>query len=130
MIEENTPAPPPDLKELSEAELVQECERLLGQMERRLDAVEDADSALETGAAPFWPVRTLDEINSIGITFRIAWTELRIRTPDPPSEIRKRAEDIVDRFLMWGEKVVVDGEPGEPQRQRLRRLMGLSVYDT
>ena len=130
MIEENTPATPSDLKDRSEEELIAECERLLGSMEVRLDSVEESDASLETGAAPFLPIRTLDEIISIGITFRVTWNELRIRTPDPPSEIRRRAEEVVERFLMWGEQVVVDGEPGEPKRQRLRRVLGLSAYDS
>lgn len=129
--DEPIPAPPfSESKDLDDDGLVAECLRLLDAMEARIDAFENAGPRkTETGADTFWPLRGLDEINFLGKTFQNHWTELRIRTPDPPGEIRKRAEDLVERFLVADTNIVVPGEPGQSTRQRLRHLLGLSAYD-
>ena len=116
--------------DLSEDQLVEECTRLLDCMEERLASYSSAGHKTSTGSALFWPVRGLDEINFIGTTFRKRWSELRIRTPNPPAEIRKRAERVVESFLETNTKVVLPGLPGVGDRRKLRDLLGLSAYDS
>lgn len=117
------------LEELDDEALIAECERLLERMEARIESFEKAPVTMESGVRLFWPVRGLDEINSLGVTFHQRWTQLRIRMPDPPKQIEDRAEAVVDGFLRTGTNVVVPGAPGVSTRDRLRQLLGLSVRD-
>ncbi len=130
MIDDEFTSNPPSVAEddhLDDEALVAECMRLLERMEARIRDFKNTPRKASTGHEVFWPLRGLDEINSLGVTFRKRWTELQIRTPDPPKELHDRAERIVEAFLQAGTRVVVPGEPGEKTRDSLRKLIGLTA---
>jgi len=128
-IDESFDNPPSSLLHLDETlgenELVEECIRLLGQMEARIERYENAARRGNTGVRLFFATRGLTEIESIGTTFRQRWTALRILTPDPPVEIRRRAEAIVDGILGACSRITIPGDPSISDRERLHHLLGL-----